>query len=99
MLDPNLNPYKDAKDLSPWQWMIKYEGKKMLFSFIFTLVFIFFPWIGQWYIDTTWLRWLITIAGILINFAATFLHPYLTYRTSLEDYKRWDKNNKKGWYK
>ena len=99
MLDPNLNPNIDVKNLSAWQWMVKYCGKQMIFTFLFTCIFIFMPWIGQWYIHTTWLRWLISSIGVALNFVATILHPYLTYRSAKYNYEIWNKNNEKGWYK
>lgn len=99
MLDPNLNPNKDANDLTPWQWMIKYNGKQMLFSFLFISIFIVMPWIGQWYIATAWIRWTITLSMIVLNFVSTILHPYLTWKSSYYNYKIWKENNEKGWYK
>lgn len=99
MLDPNLNPYKDAVELTPWQWMLKYNKYKMIFTFLFTSIFIFLPWIGQWYIASNVVRWIVTLVGLLINLGSTFLLPYLEYRHSVRDYKQWNKNNKQNWYK
>jgi hypothetical protein len=84
------NPYQDAKDLSPFRWMIRNEGKKMIFSFLFTMIFIVMPWVGQWYIETNWVRYTVSGSGVLINFLATFLHPYLTWRDAYKLYKSWD---------
>lgn len=99
MLDPNLNPNIEIEKLSMIQWIWKYCKKQMIFTFLFTCIFIFAPWTGMYYVEQTSLRWLISSIGIAINFVATFLHPYFTYRSAKYNYEIWNKNNEKGWYK
>jgi hypothetical protein len=92
------NPYQDAKDLGAWKWMLKYHKRKMLFSFLFIMIFIVAPWVGQWRIDELWLRLLISGSMLILNFVATIVHPWTIYRDNIKAYHRWQKNYEAGMF-
>ena len=86
----NKNPYQDANDLSPIKWMIKNHIKQMIFSFLFFSIFIILPWVGDWYIETNWIRYTVSGSSFIINILSTFLHPYLIWRNVYKLYKSWE---------
>ena len=92
------NPYKEVEEMGAWKWMTKYHGKKMIFAFLFTSMFIVAPWVSKWRVEELWLRLLISGCALVINFLATFLHPYMIYRDLKKSHKRWQENYENGMY-
>jgi hypothetical protein len=87
------NPHKEAKNTPLLKWMWSNHGLQMVGSFLFLMMFILAPHFGQWRIENDILRWSISIIMIGLNFVATFLHPYLTYKNVIRQYHRWEKNH------
>jgi len=93
-----INPYNDAKELTPFKWMWKFHKKKMVFFFFFTSIFIFVPWIGEARIEEDFARWGVSIFGALLNVIGTFLYPYSIYKSNVDGWKRWQDNYESGAY-
>ncbi len=90
------NPYKDVKELGMRKWILKKHGKGMILTFLFISIFMVAPWIGQFRIEETWLRLLISGLMLGLNILATFIHPWTIYKKNIRNYDRWRKNHESG---